>query len=811
MKQFTRYFSLVIAFTLAFSFANAQNMMTKAQFLGLKTNSINITPDANVMSTRDMLLEEGFDEDGVFPPVDWEVIDFNTSGNNWIQSNPSENPFTEIDPNSLFSALVPWVGEDQDEWMITPVIDAAGDTPLKVEWYAGTSGSWLAYATLKLHVSTDGGTTWTELWNAFDEIDEAADWAWNFVSTDLNDYADVPFQLGWQYVGNDGDLAGVDGVVVKSGYDYIYTTDFEDLVVGDYLAETGDPDYWTTWSDAPGSSEDALITDAQSNSPTKSVIINGTNDMVFKMGDKTSGKYQFNVKYWIESGYGGYINLQHFESPGIEWATEIFFATTGDAWIFAGSPDELFFTYTPETWMLLEFIIDLDNDWAEFYLEGDLVAEWQFSLQAQGDPGALQLGGANIYAGAPEGETSQYYFDDIEYIVILEGTTPPIMDVDDSPVSAIVDMGSTHDETFDIGNIGVDDLNYDITVTYPMGNKALAQEPRGIHTAKDLNAVMSATSVVADNSQTSDRDVELSYCGDPTSAIGSASDYQWRVAARFTAEMVEPYIGMELSHVEVWINDPGIEYKLQIYSMGKIFEPGPGDLLVEQAFNDNGAGQFVTISLDDPIFIEGGDIWVGYWVSATGGLFTPGCDEGPVHPDGDWMAAGPGWSHLADNPDLQFNWYIKAFLTGEGITQWLSTDISEGTLGEDEYDDITMTLDATELESNVYQGKLVIRSNDIENITANKTVLANIVVGIGEDGQKETISIYPNPVSDYLRIETNGEISNVRIVNTIGQVVLEQNVGLNTVTISTETLPTGVYFVNIETTTGTTTQKVVVE
>ena len=809
MKQFTRYFSLVIAFTLAFSFANAQNMMTKAQFLGLKTNSVNITPEKNVMSTRDMLLEEGFDVD--FPPAGWTTIDFNTNGNNWIQSNPDGNNFDLVDPLSLFSALVPWVGEDQDEWMITPVIDAAGDTPLKVEWYAGTSGSWLAYATLKLHVSTDGGTTWTELWNAFDEIDEAADWGWYFVSTDLSDYTDTPFQLGWQYVGNDGDLAGVDGVQVKSGYDYIYQTDFEEWTSGDYLVEGDASGYWTTWSDAPGTAEDAFVVDEQSASPSNSVEMEGTSDIVFKMGDKTSGKYQFNIKYWIESGFGGYINLQHFEAPGIEWAAEAYFGATGDGYMNADGENAAFFSYTPETWMQLEFVVDLDNDWGEFFLDGELIHGWQFSQTALGEAGTLQLGGSNIYAGAPTGETPHYYFDDAAYIVIVEGTTPPIMDVDDSPVSAVVEMGNTQDETFDIGNIGVDDLNYDIVVTYPMGNKALDQEPTGIHTSKDLNAVMSSKSVIAPENGASDRDVELSYCGDPVSAIGSANDYQWRVAARFPADMVAPYVGMELTSVEVWINDPGIDYKLQVYDMGNIHTPGPGDLMVEQTFSDNGAGQFVMVTLDDPIFIEGGDIWVGYWVSATGGLYTPGCDEGPVHPDGDWMAAGPGWSHLADNPDLQFNWYIKAFLTGDASVQWLSTDISDGTLGEDEFDDITMTLDATDLESNIYQGQLVIRSNDLENDRATKTVLMNVVVGIGENGLTETVSVYPNPASDYLRISTNGEISNVRIVNTIGQVVLEQTVGLSDITISTENLPKGVYFVNIDTKNGTTTQKVIVE
>ncbi|PLX12308.1 MAG: hypothetical protein C0598_06270 [Marinilabiliales bacterium] len=814
MRQFTRIISFTLALTLTIGLANAQNLMTKAQTLGLKTSgTVNTLAPADVMSTRTMLLEEGFDFD--FPPADWTIIDFNTNGNNWIQTNPENGPFSEIDPTSLFSAMVPWVAEDQDEWLITPEINAGGEAPLKVEWYAGVSGPWIQFATLKLHISTDGGTTWTELWNAADVLDPDASWAWNFVSINLDDYADAPFWLGWQYVGNDGDLAGVDGVVVKSGNDYIYETDFEEWTAGTYLVDTDESGFWTTWSDAPGTAEDAFVVDELSNSPSNSVKMEGTSDLVFKMGDKTSGAYQFNVMYYIEPGNGGYINLQHYEAPGIEWAVEVYFgASTGadNGYMFAGDPTEIPFTFTHGTLMQLEFMIDLDNDWAEFYIDDVMLAEWQFSLQAQGDPGTLQLGGANIYSGAPTGETPLYYFDDLEYIVLVEGTTPPIMDVDDSPVSAVVEIGDTFDDTFGLGNIGVDDLNYDITVTYPMGNKAMDKEPTGVHAAKDLNAVLSVDPTPSiGNTDLSDRDVTLNYDGDPFSAIGTASDYQWRVAARFPSDLVEPYIGMEISSVDVYINDPGIDYKLQIYDMGEIHTPGPGELLLEQTFVDNGAAAWVTVTLDSPIYIEGGDIWVGYWVSSIGGLYTPGCDEGPVHPDGDWMASGPGWGHLSDNPDLQYNWNIRANLTGNAVLPWLSTDYEEGVLTEDEMIDVTMTLDASDLESDIYNGDIHIRSNDPTNDHAHKTVLMNVVVGVDENGTKQVVSMYPNPASDYLQIASSGEITSVRIVNTIGQVVYNQNVGLNRIRVSTDMLPNGVYFVNVETANGIATQKVIIE
>ncbi|MCF6171057.1 MAG: T9SS type A sorting domain-containing protein [Bacteroidales bacterium] len=813
MKHFTRLFSLIIALTVTFSFANAQQLKTKAQALGLKTSGVTITPAKDLTSTRAILLEEGFDTDWL--PTDWSVINFHPA-NNWMQGNPQDNNFNEIDPNSLFSALVPWIGEDQDEWLISPELDAGGETPLNLSWYAGVSGSWLdPGATLICHISTDGGTTWTPLWDAIDEIEVGAPWAWNYVSINLDAYAGAPFKLAWQYVGNDGDLAGVDGVKVKTGYDYIFQDDMESYNVGDYLALTDTSGFWTTWTDNPGSAEDAFIVDAQAASGTQSTeVVTTSTDLILKLGDKTTGKYQVDMKYYIVSGMGGYVNLQHFEAPGIEWAVEVYFgAGTGNnnGFMYAGSPDSIYFTHPHDTWMQLSFVVDLDNDWAEFYLDDVLITEWQFSLQAQGDPGTLQLGGVDIYGGAPQGDSPHYYFDDVEYIVLVEGATSATIDIDNSPISVVLEEGDQTTEQFSMGNTGEGDLNYEMVITYPQGNKALDIEPAGSNTPKDMNQVLIADpDYVGAINELGNREVVLNYDGDNASAIGTSTDYEWRVAARFPSDMVTPYVGMEITSVDVFINDPGTAYKLQIYGMGSFNTPGPGELLLEQSFDAIGAS-WNTITLDNPVKIDGQNIWVGYWFTSTGGLFTPGVDAGPVAEDGDWMAAGPGWSHLSDNPDLQFNWNIRANLTGEAMTAWLSTDPTEGTLVKDEYIDVDVNIDASGLTSDQYQGKINVRNNDPENELVKITVLLNVTVGINENGEKEFVVVYPNPAKDYLRIGTNGDLTHVRIVNTIGQVVFDQQMDQSNATISTSNLESGVYFVQIDTEHGTTTQKIVIE
>ncbi|MCF6342178.1 MAG: T9SS type A sorting domain-containing protein, partial [Bacteroidales bacterium] len=389
--------------------------------------------------------------------------------------------------------------------------------------------------------------------------------------------------------------------------------------------------------------------------------------------------------------------------------------------------------------------------------------------------------------------------------------TSATIDIDNSPISVVLEQGDQTTEQFSMGNTGEGDLNYEMVITYPQGNKALDIKPAGSNTPKDMNQVLIADpDYVGGNDQLGDREVVLNYDGDNASAIGTSTDYEWRVAARFPSDMVSPYVGMEITSVDVFINDPGTAYKLQIYGMGSFNTPGPGDLLVEQSFDAIGAS-WNTITLDNPLKIDGQNIWVGYWFTSIGGLFTPGVDAGPADADGDWMAAGPGWSHLSDNPDLQFNWNIRANLTGEAMVNWLSTDPKEGTLVKDEYIDVDVNIDASGLTSDQYTGKINVRNNDPENELVKITVMLNVTVGINENGENEFVVVYPNPAKDYLRIGTNGDLKHVRIVNTIGQIVFDQQMDQTNLTISTVGLERGVYFVQIDTDHGTTTQKIIIE
>ena len=152
------------------------------------------------------LMQQGFDQ--AFPPAGWTTQILNSSYT-WQQGNPQGNNFNQIDPSSTNSAICPWVAQNQNEWLISPTFEL-GSGSAYIEFYAAYSTQWLSAATLKLNISTNGGSVWQEIWSA--ENDGQA-FMWRQKSVDLSAYSNRSnLKLGWQYVGNDGDLVGLDGI-----------------------------------------------------------------------------------------------------------------------------------------------------------------------------------------------------------------------------------------------------------------------------------------------------------------------------------------------------------------------------------------------------------------------------------------------------------------------------------------------------------------------------------------------------------------------------------------------------------------------
>ncbi len=188
---------------------------------------------------------------------------------------------------------------------------------------------------------------------------------------------------------------------------------FDSFNVGDYIAVVGEN--WTTWSNAPGGAEDALVTDVEAASPSNSVVIEENQDILLIMEDYTTGIYQFDMKMFVPTGYCGYFNLQKSSTPGEEWAFQIYYQTDGTALADAGGAGAVTHAFNHDEWMDLKVIVDLDSDWATYYFNDIEMIGYQWTLGCFGTPGLLQFGGVNIWGGANSTttDTPMFYIDDV--------------------------------------------------------------------------------------------------------------------------------------------------------------------------------------------------------------------------------------------------------------------------------------------------------------------------------------------------------------------------------------------------------------
>jgi len=527
----------------------------------------------------------------------------------------------------------------------------------------------------------------------------------------------------WNEGGNP--LYYIDNVVFEMVTETMLTEDFESYTAGQQLVQQAvgqGKDYWTTWSNLPGSAEDPMVSADQSVSGANSVVIAGTNDAVLLLGDQVSGAYAIEFKVFIPTGFLGYFNiLQAFAGASSEWGMQTYFDVGGLGLVDAGGAGAGAFTFAYDTWIPVKCDIDLNNDFAELFINGTSVVTWVWSTGAFGSGNLLQLAAINLYAWNENG-TPKAYFDDFSLTQTAPPGGDPIIGVTPAELNEELQAGQTSTQQLTISNTGVADLDYSILVSFVTALDATSGGHTDRITAEEAAALeavtLNADDVAAVNGlnspaapEATEEEVILHYDGENSSAVGLTNGGTYEVAAKFPADMVGQYIGMEITEVQVYINDQADGYKLKIY--GQNLPNVPGALLYEQLFSATSMS-WNTITLYTPLVNSGGDLWVAYEiVQNVAGVYPAGTDAGPANANGDWIKTGATWAKLSVlNPALNYNWNIRAKLVGEPIQAWLSVDPMTGTVLPGESQTISVNFDADGLAQGTYEANISISSND---------------------------------------------------------------------------------------------------
>lgn len=560
----------------------------------------------------------------------------------------------------------------------------------------------------------------------------------------------------------------------------LYSNDFDSYTAGGFLgSQAGLP--FTTWSNTPGGAEDAVISNAFAYNGANSVFIqNNVDDIILRLGNKTSGKFNISFRYYIPTGFGAYFNLQHFEAPGNQWANEVYFGNNGNGNIEANGVVTNF-THAMDTWILIETHVDIDNDTAALFIDGTHIVNWIFATQASGGAGAAQLGSVNFYGGAISGQTPKYYFDDVIYTEMATPLTPPTINVS---VADIYTNGQ-NPEQFNITNDGQQDMTFIAYPTYPF-------DANNVSTTPTLSQITYGQSAFA------------------SGLGGFTADVNVKAANKFKPNYLADAIGQEITSVDVQLNDIASNYALLVYERGSYITPGPGTLIHNIPFTQTSVGELVNIPLPSPLYIDGKDIWIGYVCDALASTYPLGLDGGPrVADDVNWISTGPGWSEY--NATVDANLTIYGNLQGNTIQKWLTVSPTSGTLTPSQSQQIDLTFNTSGLTPGNYLSVVEIGSNDPAQEWSQVNVHLTVSTSIDKLNEKIAVMTYPNPTTNNINIKSDNIINEVSIIGLNGQLVKTVQVNSTTAVIEVNNLAKGNYVLDIKSGNNTIKRNIVVQ
>jgi hypothetical protein len=575
-------------------------------------------------------------------------------------------------------------------------------------------------------------------------------------------------------------------VTLQSNDEVLLFEPFEDYTVGGKIAQEAiniGNDWWTTWSNAPGGSEDGVVADFDG---TQCGHLTYGNDQVLLLGDEENGNYDLEFDILIPEGKNGYFNiLHHFAGSNSTWAFQCYLHLTNDGssstsapgqgTIHAGSNSTATMTgLVYDQWMHFRLNVDTDTDVANYYYtapgeEEVLVCTWQWSLDSFGNNVVGRTLAAMNFYPPENAATSEYYLDNFSFKKI-GGESAPVLSVDPEEVRA---------------ELPEDDMTtVDVTIT------------------NDGNSIGDwAGWLDFGQGGAGSQSADLYYHnGEVASGIGSSDAYTREIGIRLPATAYAgAAMGMRITSAQYYIYDEyqsaDHNYIFRIYGQG--LHNQPGELLAEKTVNSTAAGQWITATFDEPVYMTGQAMWATVQLEQIAGEYPLSMDGGEYgeESDGNWLSTnGNSFSHCYSAGSFGGAWLITVNCQGELIpATWATINKTEGSIMGGASETITLSLNSIGLAMGTsYNANLVINTNDAELPHVEIPVILDITDGV-EETVNQMANIYPNPANSYVNI-AGENLNSVAIYNVAGQLVRIEKISGNTLSLDLEA---GVYFFSV--------------
>jgi hypothetical protein len=623
--------------------------------------------------------EEGFEFD--YPPIGWDTIVTNNGqvlepGYDWKYTWQKYGTVYFLDltvepVEGDFQAFVHWDVEPQDEWLISKEFEApAGNLEF---WYNGKNGS--NFSDYYVKVSTDGGETWFELWNASDLPNGRNNYDFPVI-LDLQPWAGQNIRIAWHAY---SPLYGLEGAWL-----------IDKISVGEMRINVEDLKYLSKTERPAGESISGTIPSIRGGADLPRVTFEDMN-------------YNFNN---TRANEGFSIYLDDMETPvatGIEESEFMFIGlASGD---YLAGVQAVFSTGQSEI-----VTIPFNNPVSGVEYNVD------FSVQ---DEGGVPVNDANIevlYAGqllhtltTNNGAASvQLFSGDYDFVVAKENfktyygefsvintavsvsvmleegyqTTFLVKNTEDQPIQgATVQVDGSVMITAADGSALIELVpgEYPFTVTHPAYDVVLSTIT--VNAVQSVNVVMNDLTCEAPenlNAHLWQDNVILQWeAPEPgmngewlhwdgnhsNNSIGTGGAIDFDVAQRFTPLDVRPYSGNFLTRILFVPREASCVYSVRVWVGGNA--NGPGALVVDQVVVNPVIGKWNEIFLHTPVFIDDSkELWIGFRNNTSQG-YPAGVDAGPANDGKGNMIKLPlnNWQTLLQvNPNLDYNWSVRAFM-----------------------------------------------------------------------------------------------------------------------------------------------------
>jgi hypothetical protein len=285
-------------------------------------------------------------------------------------------------------------------------------------------------------------------------------------------------------------------------------------------------------------------------------------------------------------------------------------------------------------------------------------------------------------------------------------------------------------------------------------------------------------------------------------SIGTNTAVEFDVAARWKPAQLTEYSGSPITEIAFFPAEDQADYNVRIWTGDSAV-----NLIFDQVVITPLINQWNFISVTSPIMIDTTqDLWVGYHVNAQTG-YPAGVDNGPaVDGYGNMMYWEGIWRTLLEiNPDLDFNWNIACQIGKDPeLPDFTYKIYRETNSGGFEFYDFTNELEYQ--DSNIYLPDFycykvtMLWANDgdtCESVPTNEACEV-LWLSANEPFEDHPIKIYPNPSKDWLKIEADEDIGQIKVYSLIGELILESEIDQPVYRLDVSGLPDGLYYLVAE-------------